>query len=174
MDETTKILVGTLSGFVIAFLAEPVKLYFQRQARKNSLRRALHLELYSNYVALVRFLDVFPRKITKQELGVFERVVKYATHIEAYQYYLSHDVDLFYQLSEAVELSLLFSILVRLLTTVPAIYAAKEADANLAIDEIKIFLRRYKRALETKEFDEEFLSKLVGRDKIQSIREKDY
>ncbi len=102
MDETTKFLVCTISGLMIAFLAEPVKLYFQRQARRSSLRRALHLELYSNAVALGRFLDLFPGKITKRELGPFERVVRYAMHQEAHQYYISHDVDLFYQLREAV------------------------------------------------------------------------
>ena len=31
MDETTKVLIGTISGFIIAFFAEPVKSFFQYQ-----------------------------------------------------------------------------------------------------------------------------------------------
>lgn len=43
MDETTKILIGTISGFVIAFFVEPVKIYFQNQGRKKNLRKAPHI-----------------------------------------------------------------------------------------------------------------------------------
>lgn len=68
----------------------------------------------------------------------------------------------------------LYSMLDRLLTTVPAINAAEEADANIAVDEIKTYLRRYKRAYETREFDEEFLARMIGREKLKSVLKKEW
>jgi hypothetical protein len=41
MDDTLKIIIGTLSGFVIAFFAEPIKIFFQNRARINNIRLAV-------------------------------------------------------------------------------------------------------------------------------------
>lgn len=52
MDETTKVIIATLSGFIIAFFAEPVKSYFANRAKLNNLRIALYKELLYNYSTL--------------------------------------------------------------------------------------------------------------------------
>jgi hypothetical protein len=35
MDETGKIIIATISGFTVAFFAEPIKLYFQNAHNKR-------------------------------------------------------------------------------------------------------------------------------------------
>ena len=44
MDETTKVLIGTISGFLIAFFAEPIKIYFSNNFKKRNIRLALYKE----------------------------------------------------------------------------------------------------------------------------------
>ena len=41
MDEFTKVLIATISGFIIAFLSEPTKTFFTNQNNVKQLRRAL-------------------------------------------------------------------------------------------------------------------------------------
>ena len=48
MDETTKVIIATLSGFIIAFFAEPVKSYFQNRGQLHNLRVALYKEMVNN------------------------------------------------------------------------------------------------------------------------------
>ena len=57
MDEILKITIGTVAGFVIAFFAEPVKIYFQNASKKKSLRLALYGELINNFMSLRFFLN---------------------------------------------------------------------------------------------------------------------
>jgi hypothetical protein len=59
MDETIKVLIGTVSGFVIAFFAEPVKVFFQNRTGKQILRVALYKEILSNYWFLSTYLEAY-------------------------------------------------------------------------------------------------------------------
>jgi len=52
MDETTKVIIATLSGFIIAFLAEPVKDIIQHRTKLLNLKVALYKELWGNYATL--------------------------------------------------------------------------------------------------------------------------
>ena len=44
--------IATISGFIIAFFAEPLKTYFQNRAKLKNLRIALYKEILYNYSSL--------------------------------------------------------------------------------------------------------------------------
>lgn len=69
MDETLKIIIGTLSGFIIAFFAEPIKIYFQNKAKINYIRLAVYKEISHNYVVIYNNSQMYEneeRTLTKQ------------------------------------------------------------------------------------------------------------
>lgn len=102
MDETTKVIIATLSGFIIAFFAEPVKNYFENRAKLNNLRIALYKELLNNYknVAMViRGKDIAFKSRVK--------VLRNALRTECYKHALENEVSLFYRLEEANDINML-------------------------------------------------------------------
>ncbi len=56
--EFWQLLVGTISGFIIAFLAEPVKTFFENRNKKNRLRKSLYREICYLYEALFAYFLV--------------------------------------------------------------------------------------------------------------------
>ena len=173
MDESLKVAIATISGFLIAFFAEPVKIYFQQWARKKGVQRALYHELYFNYDSLRRFVDNQRGEFTKKDLHKFVFNAKYATHLDAYQYYTSHDIDLFYQLVEATDFNWLYALLNRLLDNLGARFESKD-DPIIVFNEIKNYLRSYKDAIDTGRLDKKLLVSIVGKETIKSIQEKEY
>src|SRR5260221_14496901 len=107
MDETTKILIGTISGFVIAFFAEPIKLLFQNDFKKRNLKTALYREMYNNYRSLEMFIDQSQQKMSQKE--GYEFFTEYSFRKECFQYYISNEPELFYQLREAVHINTIYS-----------------------------------------------------------------
>lgn len=95
MDGTLKIMIGTISGFVIAFLAEPVKIFFQNQQKIKKLRIALYKELMQNQ-SILKLLAT--KEIGKDDFAV---VGQYLLLNNCYKYVISQEVALFYQLKEA-------------------------------------------------------------------------
>jgi hypothetical protein len=111
MDESLKVTIATLSGFVIAFFAEPVKIYFQKRGKQRAIRRALYFELYFNYDHLTSFYDKRKdRATTRTDMFQFVESVKHIARLEAYQFCITQNVDLFYQFKEAVTINSLYSI----------------------------------------------------------------
>jgi hypothetical protein len=41
MDNTLSVIIGTLSGFIIAFFAEPIKRYFEQKS-KRLFNKSMH------------------------------------------------------------------------------------------------------------------------------------
>lgn len=93
MTETTQIIIATLSGFIIAFFAEPVKNYFANRSKLRNLKIALYKELCNNYSTLNSNtrLDLVPTMLFYQS----------ALRTECYEHALEHEISLFYQLDEA-------------------------------------------------------------------------
>ena len=54
--EYLKTLISIFTGFVTAFLAEPVKVYFTNRAKKDNMKKALYGEIISIYNSLFAFL----------------------------------------------------------------------------------------------------------------------
>jgi len=103
MDETTKIIIGTLSGFIIAFLAEPVKIHFQNLNKLNRLRKALYKELHFNYLlcrnmAKKRGLKTPP---TRGNLKAYIEMCIEDTKSQYYEQTIHSELDMFYQIEES-------------------------------------------------------------------------
>lgn len=97
--EYLKTLISVFAGFITAFLAEPVKVYFTNKAKNRNLRRALYGELLGIYNSLLTFL------VSAEERGInvpFSKVVN--TNFDCYKFAKS-DPALFYQLKEASVIS---------------------------------------------------------------------
>jgi hypothetical protein len=106
MDETTKVLIGTFSGFIIAFLAEPVKGFIQNRVKLHNLRVALYKEMLINYAGLIVLL--------RSTTNVDERIplLKHTLRTECYKESLANEISLFYQLEEAIDINSLQTMMV--------------------------------------------------------------
>lgn len=106
MDETMKIIFGTLSGFIIAFLAEPIKIYFQNINKLNQSRKALYKELYFNFqlcrnIARKRGLKTPP---TRGNLKAYIDMCVEDVKSQYYEQVIHSNLDTFYQFEESTAL----------------------------------------------------------------------
>jgi hypothetical protein len=97
MDATTQVIIATLSGFLVAFLAEPVKELIRHRNRLYSLKVALYKEILSNYECLTT--------VSTDELYAASSLSVAVSPIvrnECYEYAIEREISLFYELDEAV------------------------------------------------------------------------
>ena len=95
-------LVSALSGFIVAFLAQPVKTYVQNRAKLKNLRIALYKEMSINYSVL--------NTLTPDDYSTFEwggNNPAYALRTECYKHALETEISTFYQMNEANLINLL-------------------------------------------------------------------
>jgi hypothetical protein len=93
--EYLKTLISIFAGFITAFSAEPVKVYFTNRAKKSNLRRSLYGEILGVYNSFFTFL------VFTEERGMnisLSKVVN--TNFDCYKF-AKADPALFYQLKEA-------------------------------------------------------------------------
>jgi len=106
MSESVLIaLVSALSGFIVAFLAEPVKTYFQNRAKLMNLRIALYKELAINYIVL--------DKLAPDDASQFKwggNNPSYALRTECYKHALESEYSTFYQMKDANLINLMMGI----------------------------------------------------------------
>jgi polyhydroxyalkanoate synthesis regulator phasin len=97
--EFWQLLIGTLSGFLVAFLAEPVKTYFANRSKKAVLKVALYSEMALLYNRLTQLSD----SLDKGELSAdnLQWAVTEMGRFDCYNYARSKAFLLFYQLKEA-------------------------------------------------------------------------
>jgi hypothetical protein len=101
MDEILKITIGTVAGFVIAFFAEPVKIYFQNASKKKSLRLALYGELINNFMSLHFFLNGLDRSSEDRVAEAYSKLSTLMLKVDVYRFAMSPELyHLFYQLKE--------------------------------------------------------------------------
>ena len=101
MEQTTVTIIGMIAAFitasVTAFLAEPVKTFFQNRAKLKNLRIALYKEMVHNYNILKSFvLDDF-----SSEFPTGEYLARHALRTECYKNAVQNELSFFYQLDEA-------------------------------------------------------------------------
>src|SRR3989304_907108 len=125
MDETTKVLIGTLSGFLIAFFAEPVKIYFQNKTKLKNLKLALYKELLDNYWTLRDMKGVNEKELVKfmHEFGI---------RMECYKNAIQNEVSLFYQLKESHSFNVLYSRWLALMVDMRKGYSQETTDEQLS------------------------------------------
>jgi hypothetical protein len=94
-----QLIVGTIAGFITAFLAEPVRMYLSGLVARKQLREALYKEMAALYVNWKGFADyVSERKIPPEKLT---DNVENLNLMDCYRYAKTRPID-FYSLSEAV------------------------------------------------------------------------
>lgn len=174
MDESLKVTIATLSGFIIAFFADPIKTYFQQRTRKRNIRRALYSEIHFNYDALSSFYyKRMDKEITNRDMYQFVEGIKHIARLEAYQYYITHDMDLFYQFREVATINTLYAEL-RLLLENAQIRVEKKIPFDRTMEHIQGLLRRYIESIKTGKLDKSLLMEIIGREEINSFMEKEY
>ena len=105
-----QLLIGTLSGFVIAFFAEPVKTFFTNRAQKELLRLAIYREIAANYL-LLHSLKEKHRAPAGMEgrVGTGSNYIIDNLHLECYQHIIGEKPIEFYQLEESSTISLIYA-----------------------------------------------------------------
>lgn len=173
MDETTKVIIATLSGFIIAFFAEPVKNYFANKSQLRNLRIALYTELISNYFALVHFtMDG-----TSNDSYMLYQVSKYELRIERYKHALQDELFLFYQLKEANLLNVAYgriNQLMHLNEDLIAVYGKRGLKSASAIftQHGGTFKYMFTTSFYSRGFNAKILRKLVRPEQYKEIMEK--
>ena len=103
----------------------------------------------------------------------FVEGVKHIARLDAYQYCISQNVDLFYQFREATTINSLYANLALLLENAP-----KRVEKNIPFDhtmeQIKHFLEHFIDAVQTGKLDKRLLIEIIGRKKTDAILQKKY
>ncbi|MDD2466036.1 MAG: hypothetical protein PHI97_18720 [Desulfobulbus sp.] len=101
-----ELVIGTIAGFVTAFLAEPVKTYFVQRANKKILREALYREmahLYSGWKGLMTLIEegqINPNQLIHN--------IPIVSRADCYTYAKTMPV-VYYALPEAAAIDVLYS-----------------------------------------------------------------
>jgi hypothetical protein len=105
-----QLIIGTISGFLIAFFAEPVKIHFTSKANIRATRLALYREIISNY-QLLRSTRDSTNAIQGQEgnINVGTSLIKYSMRRECYDHLLKEDPSALYQLEDALVINRLYA-----------------------------------------------------------------
>ena len=157
MDEATKILIGTISGFVIAFLAEPVKGYFNNNTLRSRLRRVLYHEVYENFMLFKKLLQKDLSGISSQDF--FQRTLQK----DGYEYAISNEITTFYQLKEAI----IFNELYLFIKYLCQINITNNQDALKEM--ISLYIESVENGFKDKSLDKQFMVKTVGKKKFQEF-----
>jgi hypothetical protein len=171
MDDTIKILIGTLSGFLIAFLSEPIKLYFQNQINKNNLRKALYHEIFSNYYAFGAFVEHNDngKKVPTVDIDVLQSASRHNIRTEYYKFATTQNAHLFYQLKEASWINLLYGLLSALIewAEIKDNNKVKKPEAL-----INSFMENVEDCLKGDIFSKKIMSQVLGKQLYDVIIEK--
>lgn len=161
MDDTTKVLIGTISGFIIAFFAEPVKRYFETKSKIQHLRVALYKEMIQNFLMLESTLDDF-RSNEKSNIMVGQPLMI----DDCYKYVVSQEPALYYQLKEARLINMFYKLL-NMLVKIPE--GGKEFRTVSAKDIIEGMVGLIQGGLETGTLDKKLSQKVISKKEIEKI-----
>jgi hypothetical protein len=162
MDETLKIIIGTLSGFIIAFFAEPIKLFFQDRNRINNLRLSLYKELCHNYSVL----EIACSEV--REYAVFGTHLKYLLTNQCYTYAVSKDISSFYKLKEAMWIVIANKNLDGIITEQNAFI-----DSNLKFKEMaELYLDSFAIAVSSEDLKSGLVRSVIGKEAFIKILER--
>ena len=155
MDEETKILIGTISGFIIAFFAEPVKTFFQTISRRKNLRRMLYQEVFENYSRL--------KNIEGDEGSgnVFKKVASSFVKMDRYKYAITSEIAIYYQVREAVSFNMLYATIQNLLEI--------DLSPKMRNGLIKLYSIKLSKAVESGDIDIKYLTKLRTKSEVNSL-----
>jgi hypothetical protein len=177
MGKTTKVIIATLSGFIIAFFAEPVKNFFQHRTKLKNLKTALYKEVIHNYTKISKLRpdgpDPADRKQFRQYLG------HYGLRIECYRNALQNELSLFYELSEANVFNELQGSLLSMVMDVPvdgkslaAQEPAKELTFSIFDSMTRVYQEYFAYSFYKDALDKKIIEGSVTNEEYQQIIEK--
>lgn len=157
MDETTKTLIGTISGFLIAFFAEPIKTYFQISHKIKNIRKMLYQETFENY----SFLQNTAADDISSE--TYQLLATSLIRTSGYEYAISNEITIYYQLKEATLFNKLYSLLEHIIEHGAPLEFRKEIP--------DIYKDLLLKAIKSNDIDLYLLRKLMGKKEVKSILE---
>src|SRR5262245_21877143 len=105
-----QLLIGTVSGFLIAFLAEPIKTYFTNRAKIDSLRIAIYREIAANYLLIHSLKERYRGpKGMEDKAGTGGNFIIDNLHQECYKHIIKENPVEFYQLEESDTINLIYA-----------------------------------------------------------------
>ncbi len=173
MDETTKVIIATLSGFIIAFFAEPVKNYFTVRAKLHNLRIALYKEMIHNYIT-INTLNAH-RNDEQPEITLY---LTRGFRIECFKNALQNELSLFYQLNETSAIIVVQGIaegIINFSNDVKSLISEPFSNRELflGIQTLsKEFQDTFAFSFYTGMFDLKILKRLSGKEAYQQVLEK--
>ncbi|MGA7192876.1 MAG: hypothetical protein WBW94_04530 [Anaerolineales bacterium] len=160
-NNTLNVIIGTLSGFIIAFLAEPVKIYFQNRSRKENIQSAIYGEMFHNYVTLKSFVA---ETNTAEDIEKFTKFFKYSVRTECYKFALSQETALFYQLTESTPINGMYAFLLGVLDFSTEEKNKKQFDPEQLASQ---YLEAFSSAVEIRIIKKNILQKSIGKKTFQ-------
>jgi hypothetical protein len=183
MDETIQILIATLSGFIIAFMADPVKESILGFFKRRKIRLALYKEMMNNYYKLAIFEKNNGDSSSKEEdndIDAFAALIY--VEKEYYDYVKKNEITEFYLLKEASTITSIYRLIGELVDEEPKFGnflfpKVKEKD-NTTTDPSKFKLRKllmreypiqFREFIESNKLDKKYMYKIFGKDKVNKI-----
>jgi hypothetical protein len=165
MSETTVTVIGMIVAFLTAFLAEPVKSYFQNRAKLHNLRNALYKELIYNYVALSQYIEQ-----QRAGRGVdYGELTQHLIRTECYKNALQNELSLFYQLDEANRINLFHGSLTRIIASA----SSEIEDSTLSHFAVSLacngFLKLFESGIYKGSIDKNTVRQLLSKTAYQEI-----
>jgi hypothetical protein len=142
MDDVIKTIIATISGFVVAFFADPIKLCFQNEHQKRIFQLALYGEIAHNYRLLSALLKVYREDNPNQVKGFFEGSGKDSMRTDCYSRLSSQSPEIYYQLKESTIINTLYAYL--LTATDPEIYSKNDfAKFHLSVESFVLLVEEH-------------------------------
>jgi hypothetical protein len=161
MDETTKVLIATISGFIIAFFAEPVKAWFQNRAKVRELRLALYKEIFLNYSYLAG----------ENKDKIFSKaLVQHAMQNNCYQYAINSEIKTFYKVKEAATINNIYTI---------AYFLTGVSDGTISTpiqpdirEGIELYVSTINIIIKSGDLDKKIVAQCIGKETLKEIMSK--
>ncbi len=106
-----EVIIGTLSGFIIAFFAEPIKQFITNSIKRNNLRKAIHYEVFHNWSVIDSNSKTEDKNILEDSPILFatKLLLRSGIRNECYLHLINQETALFYQMKEAANINHLYS-----------------------------------------------------------------
>jgi hypothetical protein len=161
MDESLKIIIGTLSGFIVAIFTEPIKRKIENKSKLRNLRIALYKEMIQNFFMLEQALQEY-----KNDNNSNIMVGQPLLIVDCYRYVVSQETALYYQLSEARLINMFYK-LVDMLIGIPE--GEKKFRTVPAKDIIESIVGLVRGGLDTGILNKKLAEKVVSKQEIENI-----
>lgn len=174
MDETTKILIGTLSGFVIAFFAEPVKIYFQNSAKLKYLMLGLYKEMWSNFTVLnaianAETTQTTPKRTASVQYRARVALIKTMIRTEFYQQTLKENLHSFYRMKEALCIHQLYAIIPMLLEYMDDDTLDEKGRLNMMSTASNTYVTRFLKSIADKSLNKALLQRIMSKKEFKEV-----